>query len=90
MWRIRVTGRILDQYDVRHDDRTKIAADISASCLAFFFQRIYSETIVLILRISTLDLKSNWSFAPLLNVNMISLSMSRTPAVSMPKYRIFE
>lgn len=40
---MRVTGRILDQYDVRHDDRTKIAADISASCLAFFFQRIYSD-----------------------------------------------
>ena len=58
-----------------------------------FYDLLYKmkpEIIELILRISTFVLKSNDSLAPLLNASTSSLSMSITPAVSIPKYCTLE
>ena len=52
--------------------------------------RTYSAITALICRISTFALKSNDRLAPSLKARISSLSKSRTPAVSTPKYWTFE
>ena len=52
--------------------------------LKIFYYKIYFAIIVLIVLISTLDLKSNFNTSPLLNATTNSLSISNSPAVSIP------